>query len=135
MILDLTHSYQIGHDTFIHSFSPTQDFGVAFEDDMTSGYFYAINKSEQPEVLDGLFIYNVADITEKTLPTELQIGWSEDGCIAFLIINRHYHAIFDFSLRAGYCREGLPENTGAWALLHERKLTEEIMAKYLAPKD
>jgi len=131
--LDITQTYKIGHDTFIHSFSPTQNFGVAFEDDMTTGFFYAINKSEQPEVLDGLHIYDVADITEKTLPTELQIGWSEDGWMAFLIINKHYHAIFDFGLRAGYCRDGFPENTGEWALVNERQLTEEVMAKYLVP--
>jgi len=101
---------------------------------MTTGYFYAITKSEQPEVLDGLHVYNVADITEKTLPTELQIGWSDDGRIAFLIINRHYHALFDFGLRAGYCRNGLPENTGDWALVNERQLTDEVMTKYVGPQ-
>ncbi len=97
---------------------------------MMTGVFYAINKSEQPEVWDGLHIYNVADITEKTLPTQLQITWSEDGWIAFLIINNHYHALFDFGTKAGYCRNGLPENTGDWALITERQLTEEVMAKY-----
>jgi hypothetical protein len=128
---NLTHTYKIGHDTFLHSFSPTQNCGVAFEDDMTTGVFYAISKSEQPEVLDGLHIYNVADITEKTLPTELQIGWSDDGWKAFLIINKYYHAIFDFSRRGGYCRNGFPENTGNWALINERELTEEVMARYV----
>ncbi|WP_159476053.1 DUF2251 domain-containing protein [Dyadobacter sp. 3J3] len=61
MTSQLTHNYKIGQDTFIHSFSPTQNFGVAFEDDMTTGVFYAINKSEQPEFWDGLHIYNVSE--------------------------------------------------------------------------
>jgi hypothetical protein len=132
-MLNITHNYQIGHDTFIHSFSPTQDFGVAFEDDMETGYFYAINKSEQPEVLDGLHIYDVADIMEKTLPTELQIGWSADGWKAFLIINKHYHAIFDFSRRGGYCRNGFPESLGEWTLVADRQLTEEVIATLQEP--
>lgn len=134
MILDVQHEYKIGQDTFLHSFSPQHDFGVVFEDDQKTGYFYAIDKSENPDVLDGLHIYNVEDIIEKTLPTKIEICWREDGLLAALLVNNHCHAIFDFGNKAGYCRNGFPETPGDWALVKERQLTEEMIASVFEVK-
>ena len=134
MILDIEQEFLIGQDTFFHSFSAQHKFGVVFEDDQTTGYFYAINKSENPEVLDGLHIYNVEEITKKKLPTKLQICWDEDGLVASLLINDHCHALFDFGQKAGYCRNGFPPDSGTWALVEDRQLTEEIIKRFFIPK-
>ena len=33
----------VGTETFLDSVSPEKTFGVVFEDDSTTGYFYALN--------------------------------------------------------------------------------------------
>lgn len=133
MKFNIDAQFLIGEDTFLHSFSPDHTVGVAFEDDGQAGYFYAITKSENPEVLDGLHIYQVEDVTERQLPTRLQIGWNETGLIAALLINGHCHAVFDFGIRAGYSRNGIPEK-GTWATVSDRQLTDEVITYVFGPE-
>lgn len=102
MILDLEETFIIGEDTFFESVSSTTSFGVTFEDDLTTGYFYAVDTKPDLKILDALHIYNVTDVVDKDKPCKIQIVWSDNGLIASLLINDYCHAIFDFDKRAGY---------------------------------
>ena len=56
-----------GEDNFIESLSPENNYGVVFEDDGETGYFYAVEKDKEGhglKVLDALHIYEV-DAEEK----------------------------------------------------------------------
>jgi len=52
--------FHAGEDTFVESFSPENQYGVVFEDDGETGYFYAVEKDKDGHglrVLDALHIY------------------------------------------------------------------------------
>jgi hypothetical protein len=103
---------RVGETAFVQGASPTPPFVVIFEDDGTTGYFYAYDTSRTGNpIVDAMHIYNVADVTDKHLPSFVQIVWSEDDQKAALLINKYPHAIFDFSARRGYCRTGFPPPT------------------------
>ena len=127
MILDFEETFIIGQDNFFQSVSPTSSFGVTFEDNLTTGYFYAVDTKPGLEILDALHIYNVDDVVDKDKPCKLQIAWSNNGLIASLLINNYCHAIFDFDNKAGYCRNGFPENSGEWIKIKERVLTDSLI--------
>jgi hypothetical protein len=128
MILDLEATFTVGEDTFFDSGPPTSAFGVTFEDDLTTGYFYAINRKPRLKVLDALHVYNVADVTDKHKPCIIQIWWTEDGEKASLLINNYCHAIFDFKTQAGYCRNAFPPPNGAWRHSNNhRELKDELI--------
>ncbi len=128
MILDLEEIFTVGHDTFFESVSPTSSYGVTFEDDLTTGYFYAVDTKPDLKIIDALHIYNVADVVDKDKPSKIQITWSNDGLIASLLINSYCHAIFDFKHNAGYCRNGFPESNGDWVKVKERSLTDNLIS-------
>lgn len=53
-------SFRRGEDFFLESFSPENNYGVVFEDDGETGYFYAVEKDPGGHglrVLDALHIY------------------------------------------------------------------------------
>ena len=57
-----------GEDTFIESFSQENRYGVVFEDDGETGYFYAVERDEEGmglRVLDALHIYEVEDAGDR----------------------------------------------------------------------
>jgi hypothetical protein len=57
-------SFVRGSDTFIESYSPENRWGVVFEDDGDTAYFYAMEKDPEGQglrVLDALHIYETAD--------------------------------------------------------------------------
>ena len=98
---------------------PSEDgqHAVVFEDDGTTGHFYAIDpQRKEQKILDSLLIYNVAEIEppapDDPMP-EIVIGWSVDGMAAMLLINNFPQAIFDFAMKQGYCRSGFPKPTGS----------------------
>ncbi len=119
-------TFTIGEDTFIDSTTENNNT-VIFEDNLETGYFYAVNRSNNLEVLDGLHIYNVENVTDKNISSTLKILWSEDQSKAFLSINNYYHAMYDFENKAGYCRNGFPESNSNWTKIKERKLTDELL--------
>jgi hypothetical protein len=89
--------------------SPSQPFGVVFEDDGETGYLYGLDFSRQDNpIVDALQIYNVQQLSDPHKPSQVQLVWSSDGLKAALLINRYPHAIFDFAARCGYCRTGFP---------------------------
>lgn len=83
---------------------------VVFEDDEDTGYFYALDtRADGNPIQDALHIYNVNDVSDRSEPSVVQIGWSLDHRKAVLLINDYPHAIFDFDSKQGYCRNGFPE--------------------------
>ena len=100
---------RVGEPSVVEGVSPTLPLAVVFEDDGDTGYFYALDKSRPDNpIVDSLHIYNVASVSDKNLPSTVQIVWSQDGKKAALLINRYPHAIFDFEACRGYCRTGFP---------------------------
>ncbi len=82
---------------------------AVFEDDGRTGYFYALDESlEGNPILDAVHIYNVEDISDAHIPSDVKIGWSEDSQKCVLLINGYPHAAFDFVGKNGYCRSGYP---------------------------
>lgn len=129
MIWDQESTFTVGQDTFVDSVSPTSSFGVTFEDELTTGYFYAIDTKPSLHILDAVHIYNVADVIDKDKPCKIQIVWTDDGNVAALLINNYCHAIFDFSYRTGYCRNAFPPANGEWRdSNNDRTLTDELIS-------
>jgi hypothetical protein len=60
-------------------------------------------------VQDTLLVYVCADVADAEMASTLEIGWSDDGLKALLLINDAPHAAFDFARRQGWCLTALPE--------------------------
>lgn len=107
----------VGQEAVVESSSSDKEHAVVFEDDGESGYFYALDMSRPDNpIVDALHIYNVTNITDRQIPSAVEIVWSTDDLKALLLINRYPHAAFDFAAKRGYCRSGFPPpaHTG-WA--------------------
>ena len=100
---------QVGKEVVVEGPSPTPPFAAVFEDDGETGYFYALDttRTENP-IVDALHIYDVESVTDRHLPSKVQIVWSMDDRKAALLINDYPHAVFDFTAKRGYCRSGFP---------------------------
>jgi hypothetical protein len=100
---------QVGEPAVVEGASPTPPFVVVFEDDGATGYFYALDtsRSDNP-IVDALQVYSVASVTDRHLPSQVQVVWSQDDMKAALLINGDTHAVFDFAAQRGYCRSGFP---------------------------
>ncbi|MFJ4142639.1 DUF2251 domain-containing protein [Pseudomonas sp. NPDC089734] len=91
--------------------APAQEghFVVVFEDDEGTGYFYALDtQAPGNPIQDALHIYDVSDVTDRSKPVNIKIGWSMDHQKAVLLINGSPHAIYDFASKQGCCRTGFP---------------------------
>jgi len=123
--------FNVGQDTFIES-TAENDNAVVFEDNCETGYLYAVDRKDNGlKILDGLHIYDVANVTDKDRPSTVKLLWTEDLTKAVLSINNYYHAIFDFQNRAGYCRNGFPETNNSWTKVKERELTDSLINELL----
>lgn len=105
------------------------DFEVMFEDDGTTGYFYALHNRPEPQLLDALHVYNVADIADREKPVTALIIWNETEDAAAFILNGYCHALYDFRQRAGFCRSAFPPRPEQPAA---RELTDELVDQYFA---
>ncbi|MDI9862283.1 DUF2251 domain-containing protein [Flectobacillus roseus] len=132
LIIYEEQTFKGGDDLFIDS-TTENSYAVVFEDNGETGYFYAVD-SKNMKVLDGLHIYNVANVTDKHKPSTLKILWTEDESKAFLSINNYYHAVFDFRNKAGYCRTGFPESNNSWTKIKERILTDTLIDSFSKSK-
>jgi hypothetical protein len=107
-----------GTPLVLDSDSPQAGFGVVFEDDGETGYFYAIDlDDEAPRILDAVQIYDVddaAEIRSAHAALAIRIVWSADGTKAGLFLANKLNAAFDFSRRAGYCLSGYPGAGDGW---------------------
>jgi hypothetical protein len=127
VILGLEETFKVGHNTFFNSISPTSLFGVTFEDDLETGYFYAVDTESALQVLDALHIYNVVDIIDNDKSSKIQIAWSDNGQIASLLINNYCYAILILTPKQVIAETGFPESKGEWAKVQERTLTDELL--------
>jgi len=116
-----------GEDAFIESFSAESRYGVVFEDDGETAYFYAVEKDEEGggmKILDALHIYEGDAMG--TGKSKLMIVWSKDWMKCALVLDGYCHAIFDFIAQGGYNINEFPPPNGIWTK-GERKLTNEII--------
>lgn len=127
MIFSLEETFLVGSDSFFDSVSPNGQFAVVFEDNTETGYFYAVDITNDQQILDALHIYNVANVVDRNKPTKIQISWDESGKIASLLVNNYCHAIFDFRNQSGYCRNGFPEPNQSWSTNTNRTLTDDLI--------
>ena len=98
-----------GQEAFLDSKSVSNSFAVVFEDDGTTGYFYALDTAnEHHKILDAVLIYTAENVTDKDRSSVARIIWSANGEQAALLINDYPHAVFDFAAKRGYCRTGFP---------------------------
>lgn len=99
----------VGQSQVIESLSPEGSFTAEFEDDGSTGYFYALDESfDGNPIKDALHIYNTEDVSDGHIPSDVKIGWSEDSQKCVLLINGYPHAVFNFESKNGYCRSGFP---------------------------
>lgn len=120
---------RIGADTYIESFAAENNYGVMFEDDTDTGYFYAGERhsaTNELRILDMLHIYDVRSIAEAEKRATLSIIWSTDWLKCALVINSYCHAVFNFSDHSGYNRNAFPPANDIWSG-PERKLTDEMV--------
>ena len=105
----------VGRPLVVDADSPAGRYAALFEDDGQTGLFYAIDTDieDANPVQDALLVYVAADVTDAAIESTLEIGWSDDGCRALLLINDHPHAAFDFTRRQGWCQTGLPPGASA----------------------
>jgi hypothetical protein len=123
------HTFNAGEDTFIESVSSENNYGVVFEDDKETGYFYALEfeaGTRNQRILDALHIYTIENVSDKHKPSALKIIWSKDWLKCALIINNYCHAVFDFENQGGYNRDEFPPPNAIWTK-GSRKLTDEMI--------
>ena len=124
---------RVGQPLVVDADSPEGRHAVVFEDDGQTGLFYAIDTDvdDANPVQDALLVYVVADVTDSALESTLEIGWSDDGARALLLINDQPHAAFDFTRRQGWCLTGLPEAAvnKAWSQA-TRQWSEDVEALF-----
>ena len=66
----------VGEAQVIKSLAPEGMLAAVFEDDGRTGYFYALDESvEGNPILDAVHIYNVEDISDAHIPSDVKIGW------------------------------------------------------------
>lgn len=108
----------VGEKRVIEGPAPDGPFAAVFEDDGSTGYFYALDTSaDDNPIQDALHIYNVDDVSDGHVPSDVKIGWSEDHQKCVLLINGYPHGVFDFSGQRGYCRSGFPPAIGkGWSV-------------------
>ena len=134
--LMLERQWTPGEDLFAESFSPESPYGVVFEDDGQTAYFYAVEKDAEGtglRVLDALHIRETGGENAEPLdptqpPSKLQIVWSRDWMKCALVIDGLCHALFDFIAHGGHNINEFPPPNELWTQ-GDRKLTMELMQK------
>ena len=119
-----------GEDTFVESFSLENKYGVVFEGNDETGYFYAIEidpETRKQRILDALHIYEAEENENKQ--STLLIIWSKDWLKCALVIDDECHAVFDFESQGGYNISEFPPPNDFWTK-QERKLTNEMIQKF-----
>jgi hypothetical protein len=102
-------SVRVGEAKVVQSDSSIGRYRAVFEDDGSTGYFYAldITRPDNP-IVDALHVYDVERVADRDLPCQLHIVWSADGLKAVLFLNSYPHAIYNFEAQRGCCRTGFP---------------------------
>jgi len=123
---------KVGQPLVVDADSPAGRYAAVFEDDGETGYFYAVDTDveEGNPVRDALLVYVAADVTDAQLASTLEIGWSDDGLKALLLINDEPHAAFDFQRRQGWCQSGQPAAGGTGWSAGSRAWSDDVEALF-----
>ncbi len=119
----------LGNDAFVESFSLENNFGVVFESNDETGYFYAIEidaATKEHKILDALHIFETEEISKGKKQINIKIIWTKDWLKSALIFDDECHAIFDFEKHGGYNINEFPPPNSFWTK-QERKLTDELI--------
>jgi hypothetical protein len=110
--------HRAGKEAVLSADAPAGGYGVVFEDDGETGYFYGLDLTgAAPSIVDALHVYNVAAIPDrKNAPIEIR--WAENRNRAGLFIGGECQAVFDFDDRRAVCRTGFPPG-GDFTSTHE----------------
>jgi len=126
-------SLRVGQPLVVDADSPVGRYATVFEDDGRTGYFYAIDTDIEDgnPIQDALHVYDSANVSDAHLASTLEIGWSDDGLKALLLINDQPHAAFDFARRQGWCQTGFPPgaSTSGWSPA-SRDWSEDVEALF-----
>jgi hypothetical protein len=127
-----TQPFKVGQPLVVDADSPEGRYATVFEDDGQTGYFYAVDTDveEGNPIRDAMRIYVVADVTDAALESTLEIGWSDDGQKALLLINDEPHAAFDFAQRQGWCLSGEPEPGASGWSTASRQWSDHVEALF-----
>jgi hypothetical protein len=117
-------------DTILDSTAPGGERSVVFEDDGTTGYFYALRPGAETPIVDALHVYDVATVADRHIAVKIQLVWDESWTAAVLLINGHSHALYDFQRSAGFCRNAFPAARNDQ--FPKRELTDELVEQYFA---
>lgn len=124
---------RVGRPLVVDADSPVGRYATVFEDDGETGVFYAVDTDVEDgnPVQDALLVYVAVDVTDAERPSTLEIGWSDDGLKALLLINDEPHAAFDFARRQGWCQLARPESAvnQAWSK-SSRAWNEDVEALF-----
>lgn len=74
-----------GDKCVLESWFEGTPYGIIFEDDGDTGYFYAAHEAQG--IFDALHIYNVHDIADRDIPSTISLLWDETFDLAALEIN------------------------------------------------
>ncbi|HWB92661.1 MAG TPA: DUF2251 domain-containing protein [Puia sp.] len=122
-----------GEDLFLESFSPENHYGVVFEDDGETAYFYAVEKDDEGaglRILDALHIRESGEVSAAD-GTDLKIIWSRDWLKCALVLDSFVHALFDFGNQSGYNINEFPPPNEFWTQ-GDRKLTPELIQQFFS---
>ncbi len=128
-----TATLNVGQPLVVDADSPDGRYAVVFEDDGATGYLYAVDMDVEDgtPVRDALRVYTVADVVDADRSSDLELGWSDDGLKALLLINDQPHAAFDFARRQGWCLTGEPAgaSSSGWSAA-PRAWSDEVEALF-----
>jgi hypothetical protein len=100
---------RVGEATVIPSDSSIGRYRAVFEDDGTTGYFYALDTARPDNpIVDALHVYDVERVADGERACQLLILWSADGLKTVLFLNSYPHAVYNFKAQRGCCRTGFP---------------------------
>lgn len=119
----------LGNDVFVESRSLENKYGVVFESNDETGYFYAIEMDDATNgqrILDALHIFTTEEISQQKRQIDIKIIWTKDWLKCALILDDECHAVFDFEKQGGYSINEFPPPNSFWTK-QERKLTDNIL--------
>ena len=110
MNLLTVENLNVGQETFIESCPTTGNNAVVFEDNGETGYLYAIERAagEELKILDAINIYDVANVTDKNIPSEVKIFWNDDFDKVGLVINAIVMPSCISKIESDYAELGFP---------------------------
>lgn len=123
-------------ENHLMSRSPVSQYYVLFddEDEGYGGVFYAGLEGKKSPIIDSMTIYNLEELLDRDKKHQFEIVWSKDGQKVALLINNHFHAVFDFEALKGYCRTG-EAHVGNYGFKTNHKWSNAAINLFLDPQD